>query len=82
MCGNPDIRINKRVSTCCEEAGQGCTIWNACTRRTLGSRANQAYLWKRLRAETKAALKASSVLAISAHVELATRYARLLTGER
>ena len=35
-----------------------------------------AYLRKRLRAETKAALKAKNVAAITAHVQLATGYAR------
>ena len=51
-------------------------------RNTSTSRSDQAYLRKRLRAETRAALKATSVAAISAHVELATRYAKMLTGQQ
>lgn len=41
-----------------------------------------AYLRKRLRAETKAALKAKNVAAISAHVQLATCYARKIAEAR
>ena len=51
-------------------------------RNALTNRSDQTYLRKRLRAETRAALKATSVAAISAHVELATRYAKMLTGQQ